>query len=75
MLPRSPVLAKPVGEASALILIAEKDANYEVVSRSTNNLPDAKLLMAAYLNIRDILGYDKLVMPLAALDALKSYLV
>ncbi len=64
-----------VGTASALLLVAEKDANYDVVTRSTNNIPDAKVLMANYLNIRDILGYDKLVMPLKALDVLKTYLV
>jgi large subunit ribosomal protein L4 len=64
-----------VGTASALLLVTEKDANYEVITRSTNNIPDAKVLMANYLNIRDILGYDKLVMPLKALDVLKAYLV
>jgi large subunit ribosomal protein L4 len=64
-----------VGNATALVIAAEKDASYESVSRSTRNLPDAKLLLAHYLNIRDILGYDKLVMPLKALDVLKSYLV
>ena len=64
-----------VGDATALILVAEKDANYETVARSTNNLPDARLLMASYLNIRDLLGYDKIVMPLKALDVLKSFLV
>jgi large subunit ribosomal protein L4 len=64
-----------VGNATALVIAAEKDAAYESVSRSTRNLPDAKLLLAHYLNIRDILGYDKLVMPLKALDVLKSYLV
>jgi len=64
-----------VGNASALVLIAEKDAAYDVVARSTNNLPDAKLLMANYLNVRDLLGYDKLVLPLKALDVLKSFLV
>ncbi len=63
-----------VGEASALVLVAEKDANYDLVSRTTNNLPDAKLLMAHYLNIRDLLGYDKVVMPLKALDVLKTIL-
>ena len=63
-----------VGEASALVLVADKDANYELVSRTTNNLPDAKLLMAHYLNIRDLLGYDKVVMPLKALDVLKTIL-
>ena len=64
-----------VGSATVLILAAEKDATYEMVARSTNNLPDAKLMMANYLNVRDLLGYDKLVMPLKALDVLKSFLV
>lgn len=64
-----------VGESTALVLAAEKDAAYEMVARSTNNLPDAKLLMANYLNIRDLLNYDKLVMPLKALDVLKAQLV
>jgi len=64
-----------VGDATALILVADKDANYDLVSRSTNNIPDSKLLMANYLNIRDLLGYDKLVMPLMALDVLKSILI
>jgi large subunit ribosomal protein L4 len=64
-----------IGDATALILVAEKDAGYDVIARSTNNLPDARLLMANYLNIRDLLGYDKLVMPLKALDVLKSILV
>ncbi len=63
-----------IGDASALLLVAEKDANYDLVSRTTNNLPDAKLLMAHYLNVRDLLGYDKVVMPLAALDVLKTIL-
>jgi large subunit ribosomal protein L4 len=63
-----------VGDATVLVLAADKDDAYEMVARSTNNLPDAKLLMANYLNIRDLLGYDKLVMPLKALDVLKSFL-
>ncbi|MEW6093661.1 MAG: 50S ribosomal protein L4 [Chloroflexota bacterium] len=64
-----------VGEATALVLAAEKDADYDVIARSTGNLSDAKLLMANYLNIRDLLNYDKLVMPLKALDVLKAQLV
>jgi large subunit ribosomal protein L4 len=63
-----------VGESTALVLAAEKDAAYDVVARSTSNLADAKLLMANYLNIRDLLNYDKLVMPLKALDVLKAQL-
>jgi large subunit ribosomal protein L4 len=77
--PRTRLMAQSlnalVGEASALILYVEKDANYDIIVRSTRNIPDAKLLMAGYLNIRDLLGYDKIVMPLKALDVLKSYLV
>jgi large subunit ribosomal protein L4 len=64
-----------VGEASALVVAAEKDANYDMVMRSTRNIPATKLLLASYLNIRDILRYDKLVLPLKALDVLKSHLV
>jgi len=67
-------LNRLVGDASALVLIPEKSLEYDVVTRSTNNLPDAKVLLAGYLNIRDLLGYDKLVMPLKTLDVLTAHL-
>jgi large subunit ribosomal protein L4 len=57
-----------------LILIPDKNGGYEGVIRSANNLPEAKTLLANYLNIRDLLGYDKVVMPLKALDVLAAYL-
>jgi large subunit ribosomal protein L4 len=63
-----------VGESSALILIPEKGAGYEDVVRSTNNIPDAKTLLANYINIRDLLGFDKLVLPLQVLDILAAHL-
>jgi len=63
-----------VGDASALILIPEKTADYEKVIRSANNLPDTKTLLASYLSIRDILGYQKIVLPVDALAVLVSYL-
>jgi large subunit ribosomal protein L4 len=62
-----------VGEASALVLIPDK-ADFEAVIRSSNNLPDTKVLVASYLNIHDILVFDKLVLPLATLDVLKANL-
>jgi hypothetical protein len=31
-------------------------------------------LMASYLNIRDLLGYQKVILPLEALDVLKAQL-
>ncbi len=63
-----------VGDASALVLMPEKDETYEVAIRSANNIPDVKVLLAGYLNIRDLLGYDKLVLPLKTLDVLKAHL-
>ncbi len=63
-----------VGEASALLLLPEKDRTYEMVMRTTNNIPNAKVLLASYLNIRDILSFDKLVISLKTLDALKAHL-
>lgn len=63
-----------VGDATALILIPEKSEQYDMVTRSANNLPDAKTLMANYLNIRDILGFDKIVIPVQALDVVETYL-
>lgn len=63
-----------VGQASALVLIPEKNESSEWIVRSTNNLPDAKVLMAGYLNIRDLMVFDKLVLPLAALDVIATNL-
>jgi large subunit ribosomal protein L4 len=63
-----------VGDASALILIPEKTPVYDQVVLTTRNIPDAKTIMAGYLNIRDLLGFDKLLMPLQALDVLAANL-
>jgi len=63
-----------VGEASTLILIPEKNPEYDLIVRSTNNIPDAKILLASYLNIRDLLGFDKVLLPLPALDVLINIL-
>jgi large subunit ribosomal protein L4 len=62
-----------VGTSSALVLISEKSA-YEGVIRSTNNIPDAKVLLASYVNIRDLLNFDKVVLPLSALEVIKAHL-
>ena len=76
--PKTRLMAKAldslVGNASVLILIPEKNAEYELVARSANNLPDAKTMLASYLNIRDLLNYEKLVFPLPVLDVLVSQL-
>jgi large subunit ribosomal protein L4 len=65
------VLAGLVGTSSALILLPDANENVE---RSVSNLPSAKTLRANYLNVRDLLGYERVVMPLDALNVLQSYL-
>ena len=60
-----------VANESALVLLPGRNDNVE---KSTRNLSDVKALHANYLNIRDLLGYDKIVMPLSALDVLTNYL-
>ena len=65
------MMSRLVGGNSALVLLPERNANIE---KSANNLSDVKTLRANYLNIRDLLGYDKIVMPLAALELLDSFL-
>ncbi len=67
-------LEKLVGNSSALILVPVKNEEYEYVMRSTNNIPDAKTLMASYLNIRDLLSFDKIIIPVEALDVIAANL-
>ena len=67
-------LGKLVGEASALVLMPEKNLSYDTVMRSADNLADAKVLLADYLNIRDLLGYEKVILPLKTLDVLTTHL-
>jgi large subunit ribosomal protein L4 len=75
--PKTRLMAKAlyslVGDQSALILITEKAAYADVI-RASNNLPDVKVLNANYLNIRDLLVFNKLVIPVLALDAISANL-
>ncbi|MBZ0300197.1 MAG: 50S ribosomal protein L4 [Anaerolineae bacterium] len=57
------------GGGKTLVLLADRDEN---VQRSVNNLPNARTLRASYLNIRDLLGHDKVIIPLDALEVIKS---
>jgi large subunit ribosomal protein L4 len=67
-------LRKLVGDSTALVVLPEKDDAYQMVTRTTNNLSATKVLLAGYLNIRDLFGYDKLILPEKALDALVANL-
>ncbi len=56
---------------SVLILLPERN---EAVEKSARNLPGVKTLRASYLNIRDLLQHDRLLMPLGALQVIESIL-
>jgi large subunit ribosomal protein L4 len=61
-----------VGEnQKTLVLLAGRNENVE---RSLGNLTSAKYLRAAYLNIRDLLSCDKVILPVGALDVIQGYL-
>jgi large subunit ribosomal protein L4 len=57
--------------SSALILLPQRD---EVILRSVRNLPEARTLVAQYLNVRDLLKYDVILMPLASLEVIEGIL-
>jgi len=68
------VMTKLVGDETAVILIPVKNPAYETIIRSANNLPKTKTLLANYLNIRDLLNYDKVILPLQSLDVISAHL-
>jgi large subunit ribosomal protein L4 len=59
------------GDSRSLILLADANENVE---KSTRNLREAKALRANYLNVRDLLKYERVLIPLDALDVIQSYL-
>lgn len=58
-------------EDSALILLPERNTTVE---RSARNIPGVKTLRAHYLNLRDLLSHDWLIMPLGALEVIEGIL-
>jgi large subunit ribosomal protein L4 len=67
-------LGNLVGTSTVLILMPANDQNYDLVMRGANNLESAKVLLASYLNVRDILNFDKVVLPVKTIDALVAHL-
>jgi large subunit ribosomal protein L4 len=68
------VMIRLVGDETAVILIPIKNPAYEAIIRSANNLPKTKTLLANYLNIRDLLNFDKIVLPIQSLDVISAHL-
>lgn len=58
-------------DSSALILLP---ASNEAILRSVRNLPKVRTLVAQYLNVRDLLKYDYVVLPLSSLEVIERIL-
>jgi large subunit ribosomal protein L4 len=58
-------------DSSAVILLPGRNDNVEL---SAGNLPDVKTLHAHYLNVRDLLKYDYVIMPTGALAVVEEIL-
>jgi large subunit ribosomal protein L4 len=60
-----------VADQSVLLVTPEKNI---AVWKSVHNIPQVKLLQFGYLNIRDLLGYDLLLLTRDAVEAIELWL-
>jgi len=60
-----------VREKSCLMGLVTRDEN---VYRAARNLPGVKAIQVQYLNVRDLLQYEKLVLPVEALEIIEGWL-
>lgn len=61
-------------DGKTLIVVPQKNEQSQILQRSANNLPNVKTILAHYLNVRDLLHYDNIVLPQEAIDVIESYL-
>ncbi len=58
-------------DSSALVLMPNRDENVELAAR---NLQQVKMLNAQCLSVRDLLGYDYIVMPRESVGQIEAFL-
>lgn len=58
-------------QGSALILLSERR---RAVEQSARNLPQVEVLRTVSLSVADLLGYDNLIVPMPALEAIHRHL-
>jgi large subunit ribosomal protein L4 len=64
---------KLAGKKTALVVVPEKESKANVFV-SADNLANVKILLAKYLNIRDLLSFDQLILDASSLDVMAAYL-
>lgn len=67
------IIQKLVGDSSALFVLSKKEGQENMVLAG-RNLPMVKFLQANYLNIRDLLTFDRLIFDLSSLQAVNEHL-
>ncbi|MCE7949001.1 MAG: 50S ribosomal protein L4 [Chloroflexi bacterium CFX4] len=68
----SAVVKALVGDQSALVLLPERSENIE---RAARNLERVQYLHTPYMNVRDLLRHERVIIPLASLDVIKRILL
>jgi len=68
-------LEKMTKSQDCLVVYPVRDENYDVLARAIKNLPRAELILVDYLNIRDLLGHEKVVLVKAGLDRISEILL
>ncbi|MDQ4075306.1 MAG: 50S ribosomal protein L4 [Chloroflexota bacterium] len=63
---------RALGVDNSAVVLTSAVENDENVKRSFSNLPNVKTLHWQYVNVRDLLGHDHLVMPVAALRRIEE---
>lgn len=75
--PKTKILRETVeklaGKNSALVIVPKKDTKANLFV-SAENLENVKVLIATYLNIRDLLSFDHLIFDASSLDVIEAYL-
>jgi large subunit ribosomal protein L4 len=74
--PKAKLMAAAVkalaGDQSTLLLLPKRD---EIVERAARNLERVMYLHAPYMNVRDLLRHERVIIPLASLDVIKRILL
>ncbi len=65
---RLPVATAGVQRSTLIVVGAEGD--YEAVYRAAGNLEDVKIIRAGYVNVRDVLNYERLLLTTEAVDSI-----
>jgi large subunit ribosomal protein L4 len=66
-------IEKVAGKGSVLVVLPEKKSR-ENVFVSAKNVENVKVILANYLNIRDLLQYDRIVVDAGSLKVVESFL-